>query len=153
MANDISGFGLVATVRASNTFPVGAPITQFADDSDPFDLPEIVIAETAMGLNGDLITWSSAVPIQVTINVIPDSEDDITLNIIGDANRVGRGRQSQRDIITIVGIYPNGRTVTCTGGKMTNYMPSTGIASSGRSKTKKYDFMFENVVVTQPTTV
>ncbi len=147
---DISGFGLVVTVMASNTFPVGLPITQFADDADPFDLPEIAIAETAMGLNGDLITWSSANPIQVTLNVIPDQADDIELNIIGEANRVGKGKQSARDTITIVGVYPNGRTVTCKLGKMTNYQPSTGVASAGRFKTKKYDFMFENIVVTPP---
>ena len=151
--NDISGFGLTVVVRASNTFPVGAPITQFADDGDPFDLPELTIAETAMGLNGDLITWSSAVPIQLVLNVIPDGLDDIALNVIGEANRVGRGKQSARDIITIVGVYPNGRTVTLSGGKMTNYMPSTGVASSGRFKTKKYNFMFESVVVTPPLSI
>jgi hypothetical protein len=57
---NISGFGLSINIIASNSFPIGLLITEFADDSDPFDLPSIQIADKAMGLNGDLIIWSKA---------------------------------------------------------------------------------------------
>lgn len=73
---DISGVGLRVTIVASNTFPSGITITQFADDADPFDVPSMQLADKAMGLNGDLITWSKASPLTPTINVIPGSEDD-----------------------------------------------------------------------------
>lgn len=144
MAQDVSGFGTIINVVASNTFPNGFTISQFADDADPFDSPAIAIAETAMGLNGDLVTWSKAVPLPVTINVIEGSDDDTNLSIVMEANRVGRGKISAQDLITLSIVYPTGRTVTFTPGKMTNGMPAPSVASAGRLKTKAYQFTFEN---------
>ena len=146
---DISGFGLRVTVVASNTFPNGVNLSQFADDADSLDLPELTIAETAMGLNGDLLSWSQANPLPLTINLIPNQDDDVNMVVIGDANRVARDKDSALDVITLTIVYGNGNTATLTGGKMINYKPSDGIASSGRLKTKKYEFMFEDIDVTR----
>lgn len=145
MANDISGFGLQIQVVASVTFPSGFTVSQFADDGDPFDLPSIQIADKAMGLNGDLITWSKANPLTVTLNVVPNSDDDKNLGILFDANRVARGKQSARDVITMTGIYPDGSTITLTPGAITDGMPGNAVASSGRLKSKAYIFAFEGV--------
>ena len=98
---NISGFGLIVNVLASNTFPVGLLLSQFADDSDPFDIPSIQIADKAMGLNGDLIIWAKANPIIVTLNVVPQGTDDLSLAVLLEANRVGRGKVGARDIITM----------------------------------------------------
>ena len=68
MTTSIAGFGAQVQVKASNTFPSGFVVSQFADDADPFDIPSIQIADKAMGLNGDLVTWSKANPITITIN-------------------------------------------------------------------------------------
>lgn len=143
---DISGFGLKVTVIASSTFPVGFPITQFADDADPFDSASIQIADTAMGLNGDLITWSKAAKLPLVLAVIPNSVDDQALQLIADNNRVGKGKSNARDMITVTGIYPDGTFVTYTGGKMTNAMFGNSIASAGRMKTKVYSFEFESKI-------
>jgi hypothetical protein len=146
---NISGFGLSLNIIGSTTFPAGFTVTQFADDADPFDLPSIQIMDKAMGLNGDLVTWSVAQPLNVSINVIPDSEDDRNLAILLEANRVGRGKNSARDDITMVGIYPDGSTVNLSPGKITDGIPSSGIASAGRKKTKAYSFTFENMNFTR----
>ena len=53
---DISASGISLLVRGSVTFPNGFTVTQFADDADPFDLPALEIAATAMNLNGELVT-------------------------------------------------------------------------------------------------
>lgn len=143
---DISNFGSVVNVIASNSFPVGFPITQFSDDADPFDFPSIQIADVAMGVNGDLITWSRANPLPATLSVIVGSEDDIALQIIAKNNRVGKGKQNALDSITITVIYPDETTVTFTGGKMTNAMFGKSGTSQGRLKTRSYQFMFENVI-------
>lgn len=148
MAQDISGFGLRVAISASNTLPFASPLSAFADDADPFDIPELTIAESAMGLNGDLITWTSANPVAVTVNLIPGSDDDVTMQVIGNANRAGLDKSSAQDEITIVGVYPDGRTVTCTGGRLINYRPGNSVASAGRNKSKPYNFVFENIVVT-----
>lgn len=146
MVNDISGFGLGVTIVASNTFPSGAPITQFADDADPLDIPSINIADTAMGLNGDLLSWSKANPLPLEINVIPGSDDDILLGTIAEANRVGQGKTSAKDIITIAAVYPDGTFATFIKGKMTEAPFGKSVASSGRMKSKKYVFKFENKI-------
>lgn len=145
MANDISGFGLRIQVVASKTFASGFSITQFADDGDPFDIPSIQIRDKAMGLNGDLITWSKANPINITINVIPGSDDDKNLSVLFESNRVGKGKNAVRDVITMTGIYPSGSSVTLNEGRITDGMPGNAVASSGRQKTKAYQFTFENM--------
>ena len=133
-------------ITASSTFPTGITITQFADDADPLDVASQSIAETAMTLNGDLIKWSTATIIPLTINVIANSEDDLNLAVLMEANRVGRGKTSARDIITLVITYPTPdiRTVTFSGGSIIEGMTSNSIASGGRFKSKNYVFNFEN---------
>lgn len=141
---DISGFGLEVTLVASVTFPTGITITEFADDADPFDIPSQQLADVAMGLNGDLLKWSTANPIPVTINVVPQSEDDINLAVLAEANRVGQGKSTARDVITLTGVYPNGRVITLSNGSITDAMVGDSVASTRRHKSKAYAFMFEN---------
>lgn len=148
MAENITGFGLKVQIVASTTFPVGITITQFADDADPFDAPSIQIADKAMGLNGDLITWNKANPILATINVIAGSSDDNNLSILFETNRVGKGKLSVNDTITMTAIYPDGSTRTYTEGRITDGMPGDSVASEGRQKTKAYLFAFENTIGT-----
>jgi hypothetical protein len=142
---DISGFGTRVTVVASVTFPQGFTCTQFADDGDPIDTPSQQIKEVVMGLNGDLIPFSKATPYRAVLSVIPDSEDDRNLAVLFDANRVARGKQSARDVITMTVVYPDGSTKTLTQGVLTDGNPATGIASAGRKKTKAYSFAFEDM--------
>src|ERR1700735_4603861 len=104
MTLDVSGFGLVIAIKASTTFPTGFNVTEFADDADPFDIPSITVADKAMGLNGDLIVWSKATPIEITVAVINGGEDDQNLAVLLEANRVGQNKISARDLITITGI-------------------------------------------------
>lgn len=146
--NDVSGFGTRAIVRTSITFPLGFTVSEFADDSDPVDSPAINIAETSMGLNGDLISWSSANPVPLTLNVIPGSDSDVNLGTLGNANRVGKNRLSVRDRVTVTIVYPNGATATFKNGKMTSAPATPSVASSGRKKTNTYQFMFESVDTT-----
>lgn len=145
MTVNISGFGLQARVKASTTFPEGVTITQFADDQDPVDNPELIIAESGMGLNGDHVVWSKATPLDLTFAVIPESDDDINLTILHDANRVAKGKRGARDSIDITLNYPSGRIITFTGGIVISGSAATSTASSGRFKTKTFKFRFEGL--------
>lgn len=147
MDGNIGGFGLVTTLVASSTFPAGMVIEAFADDADPFDFPDLQVADIAMGLNGDLITWSKAMPLVASISVIPESDDDNNLAVLLAANRVGKSKNSAQDVITLVGKYPSGVTVTLSAGKLTNGSISNSIASAGRMKSKTYKFAFENITI------
>jgi hypothetical protein len=146
MSEDISGFGFRGVCRASNTFPLGFTFTQFSDDTNPWDVPSIQVADKAMGLNGDLISWSKASAILLTVSVIPNSENDIAFKILLEANRVGRGKTGARDKITMVGLYPDSSFVTFTDGIITDGMPASGVASAGRLITNQYQFAFENKI-------
>jgi hypothetical protein len=141
---DISAFGIRVQIVASVTFPAGINITQFADDGDSLDVPSQQIADKAMGVNGDLITWSKANPIVTTLNVIPNTEDDKNMQVLLEANRAGRGKRPARDVITMTAIYPDGTSRTWTNGAITDGIPGNALASSGRMKTKPYAFAFEN---------
>lgn len=140
---DISGFGARVQIRADKTFPSGFVLTQFADDVDPFDVPSTQIADKAMGMNGDLISWAKATPTEITVAVIPGSEDDRNLQALYDANRVARGKSSAGDVITATVVYPDGRTLTLTPGRLTDGPAGVGVASAGRKKTSSYKFAFE----------
>ena len=146
MAVDVSGFGIQIRIIALPTLPTGITISQFADDADPFDIASQVISETAMTLNGDLVSWTSATPIPVTLNVIGGSDDDRILNILYSANRVGIGKIVTRDTITMIGTYPDGRAITLTNGRIIEGPAGNSIAANGRIKSRNYVFNFENKV-------
>lgn len=140
---DISAFGIRVRVVASNTFPAGFTVTQFADDADSMTVEPQTIAETAMGVNGDLVAWSSANPLPLVLNVIPNSEDDKNLQVLLEANRVGRGKRSARDVITITAVYPDNSVGTWATGVITMGRVGNSIASAGRLQSKPYTFSFE----------
>jgi hypothetical protein len=139
---NVSGFGTVVTVIGSNTFPTGFPVTQFSDDIDALDLPGVKIADLAMGVNGDLIKWSRAAILPASLGVIPGSNDDINLQILAEANRVGQGKASAQDVITIVVVYPDGTSTTLSQGSITDAPFGKSISGSGREKSKVYQFAF-----------
>lgn len=144
--NDVSGFQTKVALTASNTFPAALLISQFADDSDPVDMASIEIADKAMGLNGDLIVWAKAVPLPMVLAVIPGSVDDINLQILADANRVGAGKVGAADVITATVTYPDGTFVTLANGRMLSAMFGKSVSSAGRLKTRVYAFAFQNKV-------
>ena len=140
---DISGLGLEVQIVADTTFPAGFTITEFAADSDPLDMASIQIGDSEMGLNGDLITWVTANPLPAVVAVIPNTESDINLSILGEANRAGKGKRSAKDKITLIATYPDGKVVTMSGGHIRDAMLGDSVASAGKKKSKVYGFAFE----------
>ncbi|URG13032.1 hypothetical protein B2_39 [Stenotrophomonas phage B2] len=145
MTHDVSANGVSLRILASVTFPQGFTVTEFADDADPFDVPEITVAEPTMNVNGDLIVSSAPQPLVMTINVIPGGDDDNNLAVLLEANRAGKNKRTARDEITIVASYPDGSTATVTQGKITGGVLVSSPASAGRIKSKPYTFAFGDV--------
>jgi hypothetical protein len=140
--SNISAFGYVITIIASNTFPVGFTVTQGASDGDPLDMPSVKIGDLVLGVNGDPISWNKAIPLPMTLSVIPGGLDDINLTILANANRVAQGKSSAQDIITATIVYPDGSVTTLTQGAMTDAPFGRSIASEGRIKTRQFGFLF-----------
>lgn len=144
MAYDVSATGFSLTVTADKTFAQGFLCTAFADDADPFDLPAATVAEVSMNANGELVTWSSPQPQEVTINVLPGTDEDKNLMSLLDANTARKGRRAAGDIITMVASYGDGSTMTARNGKITQGSRGMGVASAGRHKSKAYTFAFQD---------
>jgi len=141
---NISGFGLTVSLIASNTFPVGLLLTQWPDDQDAISFPDIEIGDAQMGVNGDLIVWSKAAPVKVTLSAIPDSPTDLQLAVLLMANRVGVNKIGARDILQMVVLQGNNNLGTFTNGIIVSGPSFTGVQSTGRMKTKQYGFIFES---------
>lgn len=140
---NISVFGISAVVKASTTFPNGFTVTEFPDDTDPFDVPEVSIADSAMSINGELLVWSKPVPIEITVSVIPNSAADKNFEAIFNANLPTRNQKGARDEITISVVYPDGKIRNLAAGFMHTGSPMLGGSSAGRMKTRSYKFTFE----------
>lgn len=142
---NISAFGTSGLLVASATFPNGFPVTQFADDADPLDTPDLDLADTAMGLNGDFIVWSRPQGIEVSVNIIPTTPDDDNFAVLFEANRIGKGKRSARDTVGFTFNYANGLIATLSEGVMVSGTALPQISSAGRFKTRMYRFRFQNI--------
>jgi hypothetical protein len=144
--NIVSVFGSQISLIASNTFPTGITLSQFPDDADPFDIPEVQIGDAGMGPNGDMLAWSKGVIIPFNLNIIAGSDDDKLLSILMQANRVSKGKRSLLDVITITIVYPDGGIATFSNGIMNAGIPARSGTAAGKMKAKSYKFMFKDYV-------
>lgn len=142
---DISGFGISVRLVASRTFPAGIELTQFADDADSLDIPATELGDKGMGVNGDLIMWRRPNPLELTLNLIPNSDDDKNMQVLAEANRTARGKSPARDVITLSVMYPDGTYRNYNLGGIMSAILGNALASAGRFKSKPYAFAFENV--------
>lgn len=142
---NISAFTFAAQITASSTFPNGFAVTEFADDADPMDTPDLDAADTAMGLNGDMIIWSRPQGIEVSLNVIPSSVGDTNLDVLLNANRIAKGKTGAKDNVGIVFTYPSGLIITMSSGCIISGPMLPQVSSAGRLKTRMYRFRFEQI--------
>lgn len=143
---EISVLGAKAWLTADKTFPAGFAITKFPADSDAIDIAESQISNAEMGVNGDLITYRTAIAQNLTISVIPGSEEDKNLQILLDRNRAAKGRMYEQDNITLVVTLNNGDTHTFSNGVIVSGELGYSLSSQGKIRTKRYGFMFEQFV-------
>lgn len=143
---DGTSTGTRALLTASNTFPSGILLSQFADGGDSLNFPEMEIAGSVVGPNGDLMTWDKAAAINVQVNLMPNSENDIDVGLLFEANRTGKGKLSSRDVLSLVIMYPDGSTKTLFNGKMLKGQPANTSQAAGRFADKKYSFVFESMI-------
>lgn len=144
MTVNVSGTGTRIHLVASSTYPIGIVLTQFSDDADAIDIPQLEIGSTKMGVNGDLIKWQKPIEIKANVNIVPGGQDDILLGVLLQANRIGRGKLSANDNVIMTVTYPDGRIIILNDGIITGGSPGLSISSEARYKTKPYSFSFGN---------
>ena len=146
MSARVTGTGTKITIIAIPTFPAGVTISQFPDDQDPVSFGNQDIAEVAMGVNGDMIVWDRPSVINITLSVIPGTEDDKNLGILFDMNRVAKNKVSAQDKITMTVTSPGSDPKTYTGGAIIGGPAGDTVNGNTRRQTKQYFFAFENKI-------
>lgn len=144
MSVDISAMGLKVTIMAVPSYPVGFTVTQFADDGDSLSLADMTIMSSGMGVNGDLVVWRTATPCNVTLNVIPGTEDCDNLENLFKLNITQKNKISSKDLITMSIERPDGTVAMLTNGYIVAGKPAQDYSSNGRAKSRSFSFVFEN---------
>lgn len=144
MANDISALGIKATIRAVPSYPVGFTLTQFADDGDSLNVPDMTIMQSGMGVNGDMVVWRTAVPCPIDINLIPDTDDCRNMENLFKLNMTQKNKVSSKDVLTLTIEHPNGRIDVLTNGYIIGGKPVQDYSANGRAKTRTFRMVFEN---------
>jgi hypothetical protein len=140
----VYGCGTQVSIIASNTFPIGVLLTDFADDEDVITNDDVEIQQVKIGANGNILPSAKPVLINVGLAVVPDSSSDIQLAILLESNRFGFNKQGSQDVITMSIIQPNNKVTMYYDGFIVGGSPSNKMSAEARFKTKKYNFMFGN---------
>ena len=143
---DISAAGGKVTIISSPTFPQGFTITEWATDADPITIEDVQIAQSEVGVNGDIVSWHRAVPVNVDMNIIPNSESDKNLMILTSANKVEKNKVALHDSITMIISYPDGTLKTFTEGTIVSGSVANSMVNDGKIRSKNYKFVFGKVI-------
>jgi hypothetical protein len=138
---DISGFGTGITIIAINSFPMGVPVSQFADDKDPIVITPMETVGWKMLYDGSLFQYAKADPIRVSISVIAGSEDDINLKLLLQGSLASAGVLPLPNTTSMVLNYPVGYVMLSNGTIYRGPIADT-VQASGRKAGNTYDFAF-----------
>lgn len=129
-------------ISATNTFPLGFEVSDFADDVDPCELPEVPLGVGVKDLNGRVFFQNVAPIIPIYVNVIAYSPSDKRLQTLYNSNLSASNKVSNSDIITLMLKY-NGQMDSLYGnGKMIIGSPDVPIQARGRYRSRRYGFIF-----------
>lgn len=146
MAVDVSAMGIKATILAVPSYPLGHTLTQFADDGDSLNIPDLNIMQSSMGVNGDLVVWRVATPVELDVNLIPGTDDVEFMENLFKLNMTQKNKVSSKDVLTMTVQQPDGKIVVYTHGYIIGGKPSQDYAANGRAKTRTFRMVFENMV-------
>lgn len=139
---NISAVGFSMWISATNTFPLGFEVSDFADDVDPFELPEVPLGVGIKDLNGRVFFQNVAPIIPMYVNVIANSPSDKRLQTLYNSNLSASNKISNSDIITLMLKYNGKRDSLYGNGKMLIGTPDVPIQARGRYRSRRYGFVF-----------
>ena len=143
---DVSANGVKLMLFASVSYPTGVEIATFNPGEDPINFDDLKIAETDMGVNGNLIVYRTPYAYNMVFNITPMTEVDQIMENIANADRIAAGKVSAKNILTLVVIYPQGRTLTYVDGAMTDCPGGFSSSGNGRINGRRYAMSFRDLV-------
>ena|ERR1700751_821291 len=138
---DIGAHGLSITLIALQSFPMGFSISQFSDDVNPLDVKDTEPFGYELLYDGEMFAFDKASVIELSVSVIPGSDDDINLKILLQSKKGGAAILPIPDALTMVINYPTG-TVLLTKGTIISGPLADTVQSSARKKGNTYRFVF-----------
>ena len=145
MIQDLSAIGTKFTIYCIPTFPQGITLTLLPGETDPLTSAEMQLATWKTGVNGDLILYRQASGFEITLGTIAGTEDDMAMEILFEANRIGKNKIAYHDTITLVAQYPD-MTRVLTNGAIVKGTPLINISADGQKKGRNWTFVFEGRV-------
>lgn len=139
---DVSGFGTGIVIIALESFPMGFSLSQFADDTDPIAAKDVEPIGYEMLYDGNLFSYDKAAPVEVSVALIPGSDDDINCKILLQNKKGAKSVLPLPDITSMVITYPDGGRVMLTSGTIVKGPLVDSITSNGRRKSNVYTFVF-----------
>jgi hypothetical protein len=139
---NIGACGFKLFIHSLYTFPLGFEINEFADDRDPFDLPDISLGTYEPDLNGNLVFYNRPTPFPVDLYLIPNSGADKNCRQLFNSNFQSSWKFSGNDLVTMIATYASGETKIALGGHINIGSPMPSAAVNGRLKSQHYQFIF-----------
>lgn len=140
---DIGAHGLSITVIAAQSFPMGFQLSQFSDDANPLDVKDTEPFGYELLYDGGMFAFDKATAIELSVSVIPGSDDDINLKILLQSKKGGASILPIPDVLTMVVSYPTG-TVMLTKGTIISGPLADTVQASARKKGNTYRFVFNS---------
>ena len=142
---DVSFAGSTITVA-------GVKITQFMDDANPVDFPDVEVSSVGINCNGKMIRYAKPAPIMMSVTVIPGSSDDKQLwskwrsyHLEDAKNNQGTWTQSLTANISIGNTNAGQKTYAFSGGTFVSGPAGPSSSGDGKMQGRTYTFAFAKV--------
>lgn len=149
---DVSGFGTGIVIVALQSFPMGFSLSKFADDAEPISAKDIEAVGYEMLYDGTLFSFDKAAPVELSVSVIPGSDDDLNLKILLSSKKGAKKLIPLTDVTSMVITYPDGGRVILTNGTILRGPLVDSIETSGRRKSNTFTFVFGGITGAQSAT-
>lgn len=146
---NISGFGTGIVIVALQSFPMGFTLSKFADDEDPITAKDVEATGYEMLYDGSLYSFDKAAPVEVSISVIPGSDDDINMKILLQNKKGAKKLIPLADVTSMVITYPDKGRIILSNGTILRGPLVDSITSNGRKKSNTFTFVFGSITGAQ----
>lgn len=139
---DVSAFGTGINIVSTRTFPVGFPLSQFADDEDPLTIEPLEVSGFERLYDGSIFMFDKTSPVLLSVAVAPNTDDDINMKILLQMRKSSPQLLPIPDTTTMIITYPDGGRVVFSGGGIITGAIADSISNQGRKKGNVYHFAF-----------
>ena len=102
--------------------------------------------------DGSLFAFDKAAPVELSVSVIPGSDDDSNLKILLSSKKGAKKLITLPDVTSMVVTYPDGGRVILSNGTILRGPLVDSIETSGRKKGNTFTFVFGSITGAQSAT-